>query len=118
MIPRGARGWCAKPCFAAGLLAAGLIAIPSTAWGQPAVKGQWEPAFPWPNVGIHVHVLASGKVMFWGRREWRPDNQPDPDLDPHDCTPRLWDPATKAFTELPRPGFNLFCSGHTFLADG
>ena len=34
--------------------------------------------------------------------------------------PRLWDPATgtTAALPLPRPGYNLFCSGHTFLADG
>ncbi len=34
------------------------------------------------------------------------------------CTPRLWDPQTGLFTKTPRPGFNLFCAGHTFLSDG
>jgi hypothetical protein len=82
------------------------------AFGQPAVAGKWGPKLDWPNVGIHLHVLPSGKVMFWSRREQGET------LDPHNCTPRLWDPKTSAFSKLPQPGFNLFCSGHTLLADG
>jgi hypothetical protein len=31
--------------------------------------------------------------------------------------PQLWDPSTGAFTELP-VSTNIFCAGHTFLADG
>ena len=33
-------------------------------------------------------------------------------------TPTLWDPATGANSPLPKAGFNLFCSGHTFMPDG
>jgi hypothetical protein len=30
----------------------------------------------------------------------------------------LWDPATDALTPLPKAGYNIFCAGHSFLADG
>jgi galactose oxidase len=94
-----------------------LVLAPATAFGQPATMGRWDPAFAWPNVAIHVHVLPNGKVLFWGRREWGA-NQPAEGLDPRNCTPRIWDPTTNTFSALPKPGFNLFCSGHTFLPDG
>ncbi|MBZ4417358.1 galactose oxidase-like domain-containing protein [Myxococcus sp. RHSTA-1-4] len=32
--------------------------------------------------------------------------------------PRRWDPATNAVTSLPYPGYNIFCAGHSYLADG
>ena len=41
--------------------------------------------------------------MMWGR----PGNQG-----------YLWDPATQAITALPNAGYDLFCAGHAFLADG
>ena len=77
----------------------------------------------WPNVPIHVHVLPNGKVLFWGRREWKAENTaPAQGLDPHNCNPRIWNPGdtnpATAFTVLPKLDFNLFCSGHTFLPDG
>ncbi|MDQ3623643.1 MAG: hypothetical protein M3463_14330, partial [Verrucomicrobiota bacterium] len=82
--------------------------------GKTTVKGKWGEVLPFPNVPIHVHVLPSGKVLFWGRREWNAQNTaPAELLDPHNCTPRIWDPATGDFTVLPKPGFNLFCAGHT-----
>src|SRR5438067_1643747 len=73
------------------------IMAPALAFGQSAVKGKWDPKFDWPNVAIHVHLLPTGKVMFWSRRE------KGEGLDPHNCTPRLWDPTTGAFTTLPQP---------------
>jgi galactose oxidase len=94
-----------------------VMALTAPALGQPEKLGQWEPRFDLPNVAIHVHVLPTGKVLFWSRREWR-GNKPAEGLDPHDCTPRILDPVTRMVIETPKPGFNLFCSGHTFLADG
>ena len=32
--------------------------------------------------------------------------------------PRSWDPANESVTSLSKPGYDLFCSGHSFLADG
>src|SRR5262249_18523962 len=88
--------------------------------GQPEVKGKWDAPFDLHNVGIHVHVLPDGKVLFWSRRE---KNQ---GLDEQDCVPRVWNPATGKVDQLPGPltndpnpgKYNLFCSGHTFLPDG
>jgi galactose oxidase len=100
------------------LCLAHALLLPARAWSQPAVKGEWGPAFDLENVAIHLHVLSNGRVLYWGRREWNPDHTPAEGLDPPNCTPRLWDPTTSGITKLPQPGFNLFCAGHTFLPDG
>ncbi|MBV9122580.1 MAG: DUF1929 domain-containing protein [Planctomycetes bacterium] len=86
-------------------------------FAQAACPGQWSAPFDTQNVMIHAHVLPNGKVLFWSRRE------AGEDLNPHHCTPRIWDPklgtGPGAFsTTANTPGFNLFCGGHTFLADG
>jgi galactose oxidase len=94
-----------------------LAAFPLPARGQPAKTGQWDNKFDLPNVAIHMHMLPTGNVLFWSRREWK-DGKPLGGLDPHDCTPRIWNPATSEVTETPHPGVNLFCSSHTFLPDG
>jgi hypothetical protein len=91
-----------------------------------AVRGQWSPVFRLPNVAIHAHVLPSGKVLMWGRRD---DPDPSASLDPHECTPFVWNPpagtGADAFTFTAQPTrpdgttkVNLFCSGHSFLPDG
>jgi hypothetical protein len=100
---------------------------------DPAIFGLWDPVFRFPNVAIHTHVLPTGRVLMWGRRE--PGN---PDLDVQKCTPFVWDPdtplnppdpqnpaappaAVTINTDQPRDGtglINLFCSGHAFLPDG
>ena len=51
---------------------------------------------------VHSHLLPTGQVLFW----------------PYSDEPRLWDPQTGAITAATNSGFNLFCSGHSFLADG
>lgn len=69
----------------------------------PAVEGRWEPAFNTPVVAVHVHVLPTGKVLLWG------------DVG----NAQLWNPANPGagFTSIPKT-FRIYCSGHTFLADG
>ncbi|MDQ3621178.1 MAG: DUF1929 domain-containing protein [Verrucomicrobiota bacterium] len=121
--------------FARAILSVLCVAsfVPFTlAQGDPKDIGKWGDLIKWPNVGIHVHVLPSGKVLFWGRREWKPTGNmpadgPDGDLDTHECTPRIWDPKNPdaaplvATSPLLRDGpkeVNLFCSGHTFMPDG
>ena len=99
-----------------GLL--GIVASQNVAVTAPIDDGQWSSSIPWPNVAIHMHLLPNGKVLFWGRREWNNDGTTNQSLDEHNCTPRLWDPVNGTFSELPRPGYNLFCSGHAFMADG
>ena len=37
---------------------------------------------------------------------------------PYNDDPRLWDPANNSIVLLPKVGYNIFCTGHSFLADG
>lgn len=89
---------------------------PKVAW---AARGRWEPVFELPNVAIHTHVLPTGKVLFWGRR-----NHPTGSMHEQNCTPYVWDPRTGQLITTPQPTnadgtkVNLFCSGHAFLPDG
>ena len=80
---------------------------------DPQKAGQWSGVMTWPTVPIHMHLLPTGKVMFWDRHN-------DSVSPMWDGTPRLWDPANPAvFTTLPAlPDWDIFCSGHSFLADG
>jgi hypothetical protein len=101
----------------------------------PDQRGQWGETFPLPNVGIHCHVLPSGLVLMWGRRDSPQqslDTDPASPLGPGappapaaQCTPFLWNPANGDTTPTPQPTLNdamtnanLFCSGHAFLPDG
>jgi hypothetical protein len=85
--------------------------------------GEWGDVFTLPNVAIHAHLLPTGTVLFWGRRS-QPGASAFASLNQHATHPFIWDPATKTSTPTPRPkdsagnDINLFCSGHTFLADG
>ncbi len=86
---------------------------------NPAVSGQWSSVFPWftgtvPSVPIHMHLLPTGKVMYWDRHGTDPNN---PNV-MWEGAPGLWDPATQAFTELPMHDYDMFCAGHSLLADG
>jgi Domain of unknown function (DUF1929)/Divergent InlB B-repeat domain len=75
--------------------------------GAEATVGRWDaPQFN-PVIGLHLSHLLNGKFLLWG----------------HDGEPELWDPVS-GFTEVSdatctNPQIcELFCSGHTFLADG
>jgi galactose oxidase len=106
------------PCRRLALWAAAFIplCLPTAAGAQgPATVGSWGPFFMMPNVAVHAHLLPNGKVLFWGRREINEA------LDTINTTPHIWDPVTKEFDKPappPRPGYDLFCSGHAFLPDG
>jgi hypothetical protein len=47
-------------------------------------------------------VLPTGKVLFY----------------PYTDDPHLWDPVTGTVTSAALSGYNIFCTGHAFLADG
>jgi len=75
--------------------------------GLEATVGRWDaPAFN-PVIGMHVSQLLTGKYLMWG----------------HAGEPQLWDPVT-GFTQVADATCTnptvceLFCAGHTFLADG
>jgi len=75
----------------------------SPAWANrlAATEGEWSTPVPWPVVAVHLHLLPSGRVLSWGRVG----------------EPQLWDPSTGIFTSIPSSTM-VFCSGHSFLADG
>jgi hypothetical protein len=75
------------------------------AQSDPTVAGQWTAHAPIPFSSTALHLLPTGTVMFYGLGSRGNDS-------------RLWDPATATTLEMPQPGFNVFCSGHAFLADG
>ena len=95
----------------------------------PATAGAWSEVTEWPLVAIHTHLLPTGEVMFWDRHDVS-DGDPRANADEREShggageerlgiiVPRLWDPVTGEITLAAEPPFDLFCSGHTFLADG
>ncbi len=84
----------------------GVPCTPSTpgaslAAATSAEAGAWTAPFAWPIVAVHMHLMPNGRVLAWGKVG----------------DPRIWNPATNTFTSVPSPDL-LFCSGHSFLADG
>src|SRR5262245_52790787 len=69
--------------------------------------GQWTTLPTLPFFPVHDHLLPTGHVMIWPG---------DAGISGND--PRLWNPADASVTALAQPGYDLFCSGHAFLADG
>jgi galactose oxidase len=81
-----------------------------------STQGQWTDTLPWPIVAIHSHLLPNGKVLTWGREHADLDGYTIPP-GKYKGIPNIWDPATGTFTFVDA-GADLFCSGHSFLADG
>jgi len=74
----------------------------------PDISGEWELITPpLPYFPVHANLLPTGKVMIW------PGDQGISGDDP-----RVWDPVDHSLAILSKPGYDLFCVGHTFLADG
>ncbi len=97
-----------------GLTVAVLIGLwfgvtPSAAQ-PPDVIGQWSLVTPLPYFPVHTHMLPTEKVMIW------PGDLPGGGVSGND--PRSWDPADQSVSILSKPGYDIFCSGHSFLADG
>jgi hypothetical protein len=71
--------------------------------GSPVSQGRWAPVFTTPALGIHLHLLPTGKVLFWG----------------FNGDPQIWDPTNSdaGFSAVPRTHM-IFCAGHTFDANG
>ena len=90
---------CLLVCLAASRLAAQT---------DPSIVGQWTLVAPLPFYSTALHLLPTGMVMFYAGSS---STYPGTD-------PRLWDPATATTTVLSKPGYDIFCSGHAFLADG
>lgn len=82
--------------------------------GKKAGTGEWSPLPDSPIFVVHAAVLNSGKVLlFSGKAEiYSP-----PATNFYPLESRLWNPETNTFSTQAVTE-NLFCSGHTFLADG
>jgi galactose oxidase len=74
-----------------------------TAHAQSA--GQWSTSITLPYIPIHTTLLSSGKVLFYS---YYSDS----------LHPQMWDPVTNDISSTATAPFELFCSGHTLLADG
>jgi PKD repeat protein len=66
-----------------------------------AEAGKWDAPIPWTGVATHLNLLSTGKVLSWGEF----------------VAPQVWNPVDGSFSSVPSPVL-LFCSGHSFLADG
>ena len=85
-----------------GRLPCGISPMRSVLAGSAAGEsGSWSAPFPWPVVALHLSLLPTGKAFSWG----------------HGGEPHLWNPVTGDFVEAAASS-ELFCSGHSFLADG
>jgi hypothetical protein len=67
------------------------------------VGGAWSPVITFPSIPIHAHLLPTGDMMFW---------------DVGHGAPGLFDPLAGTFAAAASPDLEIFCSGHSFLADG
>ena len=90
------------------LIAWCLGATPSAAQ-TPDVIGQWSLVAPLPYYPVHTHLLPTGKVMIWQGLGESGDGVPGGDA---------WDPTNQSVSGLSQPGYDVFCAGHSFLADG
>jgi hypothetical protein len=85
----------------------------------PDVVGKWSQVFRWPVVAIHASLMPNGKVLAY-------DSVPgqvgatETFTGPHTSTRvTVWDPVTNTHDSAnSNLKANLFCSGHTTLADG
>lgn len=91
--------------FVAGVLGFAVLASPAHAQSAAQV-GQWSSVMTWPMSATHTSLLPDGKVIFIGEYEQG--------LLP----PGRWDPTTQTLSQFPAPGYNVFCSGQTFLSNG
>jgi Concanavalin A-like lectin/glucanases superfamily/Galactose oxidase-like, Early set domain/Glyoxal oxidase N-terminus/Purple acid Phosphatase, N-terminal domain len=74
----------------------------------PATQsGRWSGVFNWPLVAVHMMMLPNGKILVL-------------DGPPVHCgaSAQLWDPIVNSFSPVSNLDSDLFCSGHTLLADG
>ena len=76
--------------------------------GPQAALGSWSAPSPTPIIGVHLNLMPNGQLLLWG----------------HGGQPQVWTPGggagyiQAAAGTCPEGNCELFCGGHTFLADG
>ena len=102
----GGSGFGAPRGLAVLVLSCALVLAGSARAQAPSEVGQWTHLGTWPLSATHANLLPNGKVFVFG--EFEEGSGP----------PVLWDPVTGALSLGPVPEYNIFCAGHSFLADG
>ena len=88
----------------------------ASAAGAPQDVGEWGPVVDWPVVGVHVALLANGKVLAYDSIG---DNATETYPVQDHTRGTVWDPASGAQTAVDvTTGYNIFCSGLAHLLDG
>jgi Concanavalin A-like lectin/glucanases superfamily/Domain of unknown function (DUF1929)/Bacterial Ig domain/Galactose oxidase, central domain len=82
------------------------VTVSNVASPDPSQDGQWAGPIAWPLVAIHSMLMQTGQVLVWEGQE------------NGGISARIWNPQTGAFTAARNNRSNLFCSGHSALADG
>jgi hypothetical protein len=72
---------------------------------DPSLVGQWSDVNTWPIVAVHAALLPTGDVLAWSDYTTNAGAQ-------------IWRPATNTFVPKTYDTVNLFCAGHSYLADG
>ena len=80
------------------------LTVTTGAGSVESVVGKWGAAQNWPLVAVHSVQLYTGEILMFDAWEIP-------------ARPRLWNPATNVFTDVPVPA-GIFCSGHSVLPDG
>ena len=81
-----------------------LLVLPLTVECQ-TYMGQWGPLIKFPFEVTHAHLMPNWNVLMWP-----PYNNGD--------NPQIWNPTTGSITPATKAGYNIFCAGHSHLADG
>jgi hypothetical protein len=88
----------------------------ATVTGSPDVVGQWGPVVNWPVVAINAALIPNGKVLAYDSiGDQATETYPVQDH----TRATVWDPSTGSQTDVAlTDGYNIFCSGFSFLANG
>ncbi len=98
-----------------------LLAAPLGWAATPDQVGQWSTVYTWPNVAIHLALLPDGRVMSYADDDNPNYNTTGARLAGFTKTYLIDVPnggAPGTVTYIPNQRSNMFCSGHTFMADG
>lgn len=91
-------------CLWAFVILGVLPALAQTA-PDPKLVGSWGPLIEFPYRPIHATLLPSGKVLFYSYYS-------------ESYYPQIWDPIANTTAPAAKSDYQLFCNGHTLLADG
>ncbi|MFP2926151.1 galactose oxidase-like domain-containing protein [Pyxidicoccus sp. 3LG] len=88
------------------LISTCVFALAGPARAQPSEFGQWTHLGTWSMSATHANLLPNGKLFVFG------------EFEEGVAAPLVWDPVSGVMGAAPVPDYNIFCAGHSFLADG